>query len=485
MSTKFIDILTGQVEIANEYQNLTFTSEDYSASVKYPLFYITSTDVDQLYPYVIENASQFLDIVENLKEEIQAGYEALVTAWYSDPLNTDQTVADHELSEVDFLRIEADALSQEKADLFLTALNGSNLKGKFEVFQKLKAIQKFYVAKPFAICIHPLPLHTVIDSEDANDVELINRIYEEKNIKFIFNLSDSGAVSFTKCDAFVEGQNMLYLAVSRDFGDENLAKPENTNAFYAKDEVVQEFYDVTGPLTNFVPDFTLKHSCGIANTVFDPEAEDIFSTDELEMALKVYNLEKETEKIRVRLTVKEIALPVVADELYAKYNGYAANTVFDYVELPYAPTYYLKGVGNIKDDIADDYRCINMCSIISKDSYITHMVCLNEEDYYSKELNIKAGTEKAGEDLYAVLKSLGDQKKIKKSKLGEISFVVNNRMRKLVDSRTLDSFNIRKMAFEEVLDETTQETEEKLVVEAVIYFSIGFTKVQIFNKYIF
>lgn len=485
MSVKFIDILTGQVEIKSEFQNLTFTREDYNANVKYPLFYINTSDIDPLYPFVVENASEFLEIMDGLRDEIQSEYESLVTLWYADPANTNETIEDHELDEADFLKIKEDAITPDRADVFLGSLAASGLEKKFEVYTKLQCIYKYYYGKPFAICFHPKAFHLVLDSEEANDKELINKIYEEKNIKFIVNLTDAGAVSFTKADAFVKEQNMLYLAVDRDFGDENVAKPATMGKAYAKNTVTQEAFDIDGPLSNFLPNFDLKNSCGVANTSFDPEAISVLAEKDVELAVKVFNLEEETETIRLGLSVKDIALPIVSDELYNKYNGLTANTVFDYIDLPFKPTFYLKGQGTFRDDQADDYKCVNMTSLVDKDGFVSHMVMKNEEDYYGKEFNIKAGTEKSLEELFIILKKLADQGKIKKSKLGEISFVINNYMRKLVDDKTVDNFIIRKLAFEDILDETTGLTEEKLVVEAVGYFSVGFTKVEIFNKYVF
>lgn len=485
MSVKYIDILTGKVEIKSEFQNLTFTSEDFNASVKYPLFYIATVAVDSLYPRDITNASEMVSIMENLKKEMQTEYESLVTQWYAVPENTDETIGAHELDEVDYLRIKADAKSPDKAVLFLDSLATSDLNEKYEVYIKLKCIYKYYDAKPFALCMHPKSFHDTVESSETVDKEVINKIYENKSIKFLVNLTDSGSVSFTKMDAFAKSLNMVYMAVDRDFSDENISAPNTIGQIYAQDEVPQEFYDVEGPLSNFVPTFNLKNSCGVTNTSFDPEASGIFSDTDLVLATKIFNLEEVPETLRVGLTVKEVVLPVVADEMYLKYNGLQANTVFDYIELPFEPTFYMKGQGSYKDDIADDYKCLNMTSLVDKDGYLSHMVCKNEEDYYSKEYNIKIGTEKTLEEMYVILKTLADTGKLKESKIGEISFVVNNYMTKLIKDRTVDNIVIRKLSFEEVLNEDSGMTEKKLVVEVVVYFSVGFTKVEVFNTYVF
>ena len=487
MSKKYIDILTGRVEIINQFEGLTEVTDytDSTSGEKIPLFYMKSSSLDILFPKVFTSTSDLWEFIDQVEEQLQTEYNNLVEAWYGESSNTDYELGPGEAEIITLATIKSHAKDDTALSNFLTEYSLSSVKGLVKDFIFLTMIREYYGDKPLALCVYPKSLSSVISSSEEDDLEVLNRIHEEKSIKFIFNPRESGSTGMAICDEFSKNLNLLYYQVDRDFGDQNAPLPVTWGEVYGATSVETIEYSMNEATTNFVSEFIFKNSFGVASNLMHLPLNEILEEKEQEIIEQVslYEIDTIGETVYWGADLGELAGVILAEELFSKYNRRTSNSTFDNIKIPGTPAYVFIGVGEQFETFDEDYKCLNMTSLVDEDGYLSHVVLKNEVDYYQKELNVRAGVFAASEETHKLLGRMSKEGKIKKSKLTEIKKVVFDKFEKLKNEGLFEGYSLNEVAFKEFT--TDDETVEKLVVESTLTFILGISKIEVRNRNIF
>ena len=369
-SLKFINVSDQKLKIVNEFKNLTSSYDTSYIKDRLPLFYLQNTDEDNiLAPSVIESS----EVAENLIEQ-QKNYIDSIT---------------------DVTKIESAT----------------------KVIMQLKILLQAYGSNPFGLCINTTDLKTVLSSP-IKEVDLVfqDMLLSEKRFRALFDYSSESSASssyFVAMNELCKIYGFLYFGIDKSL---DAAMEQSALHKMSTSDIVQTRYLPT-ELSNYVPDFNLNKVCGIANCQFRVTVSDFYNVEEdvLFLASKSGMVLETIDDVKFDFDARDVVFPNVAYEFYLSYNNKQKNSTMVDLDMGIKPLKYMKGVGIKNEDISEDFRSVNMTSLVDQDGYLSKLIFKNEHKVNLKEAHIVIGVERINEVIYSALKKMEDNNAIKPS----------------------------------------------------------------------
>lgn len=438
-SLKFVDVVDQKLFIKNSFKDLTESFDSSYIKNRLPLFFIQTTIEDLILAPSVVKISVVENVVKNMIDEnIQ------------------------------------------------NASDAAEIKAVTKLVMQIRAIEKQYGDKPFVLCISTNNFCDLMTtSVDPVDIEFRDMLYAEKRIKAVIDMSLNTASGsyFVKANEIMKDFIAMYFAIDKN---ESLAMNSDT-LYKLNSEKFKAFRYTPSSLNNFVPDFNISETAGITDAQFRVPVSDLgISEDEFYVIADkngfVFDPASDfLGETFYDLSAKEIALPVIASEFYNSYNNIQVNGPLAEIYVGYEPIKFMKGKGFKNQDIADDFKSVNMTSVIDQDGAISKICFKNEHSLNIREANVKIGVERTREVVYATMKRLEDEKAIKPSNLMTINLALdaakNNLLNNIAESISIEcSFkkkivnSVEKEVLSVYIKEVYDVRYSKIEVENEIYF---------------
>lgn len=445
---KIIDVSLGEVDVTSSFEGLTMNTAKFKVSGKLSLLFINTSVIDVgLEPKLFrtqEAIQKYIDYILDTKTSAEFG---------------------NDIAKTNF----------------------------FTFVKTLKMIQR-QMDGPIYLCINYGAFATAI-----NEVDFQESIAKRKDIKFVFNLSDTDDAASAKTinDKLSEFGMVYFCTDTKDFSDSVILPTIELGNYLVADKNPEQVTMRPQLITPYASYYNMYRTCGVSNNYFFIPTKEIFDSSELDKIKNLLNIEpginvfsSDLYSSYLMLNTAQIYLTKLSSDVYKKYNGKIKNSMFAWENITYntidnstkiaTPYIGMRGLGEKNKNILDDYSGFHMTSVVEYDGKMKRVLMKNENDYLLKDLHVFLGCEAVNETAYKYLELAAKINKLKTRNISLMQIELQALFSDMKKAGTIYDFKIDNIAKEE------QETGESVMaIYATFYFEVGTKVIAWTNTYYF